>query len=97
MARGIYAVLSDKGLTTLKSKTFVPYAAYGVILSFSATRTQKLIGNRHTLVGYLPIRCTLELLEEYGSSKDREMWKYGFISSMAVPLEISVRAIADSM
>lgn len=66
-------LLSDKTAATLKSTALVANPLHAILLNVSARKRRRLIGTRHTLVGFLPVCCTQEQMANEGSGVDEEM------------------------
>lgn len=91
----IIYLFPSKTSMALRSTLLAAYPVQQILLNVSSRRGQQLIGNDHTLVGFLQVYCTQEELEEEECAKDEDILEYGFTSSMKVPLESGIRDTAD--
>lgn len=60
---GFHQIYSDKTLKLPRSAGLVPYTVHTIFLNVTVTMRQLRIGYGHTLVEFLPVRCSDELLE----------------------------------
>lgn len=80
----------DKTVTTLTGTASGAYPVHDILLNVSPTKGKWLINNEHTPVGFLPVCCRDEEVEEKGSEEGEEIAMYGFTSPTTVLLEINV-------
>lgn len=71
--------------------TSVAFLVHAILSNVSNRRTS--VG--HTLVGLLPVRCTLEALEEAKSVENEKMSAYGFTALITEPIKSGAGVTAD--
>lgn len=94
---GFLQLFLNKTVMTLKSRALITYHVHAVHLNLSGGRRQYLIDNGHKLVGFPPVCCIQDQLEEKEVAMDKEVSIYGVISKEAVALESGVRVFSDSV
>lgn len=81
----------------LKSTAFIASPMLAIFLVFAGRRKEWSLASGHTLMGFLPVRCRQQKLEEEIIREHGVMLLYRFISSMKTPMRSEVQATADSV